>query len=276
LVPVEGYGVTVPDEAGWRRREELRSLLRMCRARNSPHNPGTGTIRQQDAAALAGLSVRSYAALERGTAAHPTVAMIESVAGALNMTAAERSALHVLARGQDPPMPAVPPGDDWAQAGPQLRGAIAGFSGPAAIVDETCTVLAGNTALARFTGGWSEQAPAEERNIILLVFQPQWELLLPEIHDLREVAVAGLRYQYVRNLGSDRFTALVGRLLETGPEARGLWDRYVIGFPRRRYTFRVRDPSGGLSEASYLTGQFTPRIALMLIVLPPDLTSPWT
>ena len=77
------------------------------------------------------------------------------------MTAAERSALHVLARAQDPPMPAVPPGDDWAQAGPQLRGAVAGFSGPAAIVDETWTVLAGNTALAHWTGGWSEQAPAE-------------------------------------------------------------------------------------------------------------------
>ena len=64
LAPAEDYGVTVPDEADWRRRDELRSLLRMCRARNTPHDPGTGSIRQQDAAALAGLSVRSYAALE--------------------------------------------------------------------------------------------------------------------------------------------------------------------------------------------------------------------
>ncbi len=268
--------MTVPGEADLRRRDELRSLLRMCRARYSPHNPGTGSIRQQDAAALAGLSVRSYAALETGTAPHPSVGMIESVAGALNMTAAERSALHVLARGQDPPMPAVPPGDDWAQAGPQLRGAVAGFSGPAAIVDETWTVLAGNTALAHWTGGWSEQVPAEERNIILLLFQPQWEPLSPDIHDLRETAVAGLRYQYVRNLGSDRFDGLVGKLLETGPEARDLWDRYVIGFPRRRYAFRMRDARGRIAGASYLTSQFTPRIALMLILLPPDPASPWT
>ena len=109
----------------------------------------------------------------------------------------------------------------------------------------------------------------------MLLFQPQWELTLPEIHDLRQVAVAGLRYQYVRNLGSDRFDGLVARLQETGPEARDLWDRYVIGFPRRRYTFRMRDPRGGIAEASYLTGQFTPRIAMMLILLPPDLASPW-
>ena len=78
----------------------------------------------------------------------------------------------------------------------------------------------------------------------MLLFQPQWEPLSPDIHDLRETAVAGLRYQYVRNLGSDRFDGLVGKLLETGPEARDLWDRYVIGFPRRRYAFRMRDRPG--------------------------------
>ena len=50
----------------------------------------------------------------------------------------------------------------------------------------------------------------------------------------------------------------------------------MIGFPRRRYAFRVRDARGGIAEASYLTSQFTPRIALMLILLPPDLASPWT
>jgi transcriptional regulator with XRE-family HTH domain len=266
--------VTVTEETDWRRRAELRALLRMCRARKSPHKPGTGSLRQEDAAALAGLSVRGYAALERGTAARPSLAMIESVADALSMTGAERSALHVLARGQDPPMPAIIPGDEWAQAGPQLRSAIARISVPAAVLDETWNILAGNTALAEWTGGWSEQA--DEKNIILLLFRPEWEPLLADIHDLRRAAVAGLRYQYVRSIGSDRFTGLVGRLLDTGQEARELWERYVIGFPQRRYTFRLRHPRSGIIEASYLTGQFTPRIAMMLILVPPDLVSPWS
>jgi transcriptional regulator with XRE-family HTH domain len=268
--------VKVADEVDWRRRAELRALLRMCRARKSPHNPGIGSLRQQDAAALAGLSVRGYAALERGTATRPSLAMIESVADALSMTEAERSALHVLARGQDPPMPAVVPGDDWAQAGPQLRSAISRISAPAAIVDETWNVLAGNTALAEWTGGWSEQAPADEKNIILLLFRPEWEPLLADIHDLRRAAVAGLRYQYVRSVSSDRFTGLVGKLLDTGQEARELWERYVIGFPQRRYTFRLRHPRAGIVEASYLTGQFTPRVALVMILVPQGLIPPWS
>lgn len=272
----EDYGVTVADEADWRRRAELKALLRMCRERKTLHHPGAGSLTQQAVADLAGLSVRGYADLERGIAARPSLAMIESVADVLSMADAERSALHVLARGQDPPMPAVLPGGDWAQAGPQLRSAVARVSAPAAILDEMWNVLAGNTALAEWTGGWSEQVPVDEKNIILLLFRPEWELLLPDIHDLRRVAVAGLRYQYVRSVGSDRFAGLVGRLLDTSREARELWERYVIGFPQRRYSFRFRHPRGGLVEASYLTGQFTPRIAMMLILVPPDLASPWS
>jgi len=224
---------------------------------------------------MAGLSVRGYADLERGIAARPSLTMIESVADALSMTHAERSALHVLARGQDPPMPAALPGDDWAQAGHQLRSAVARVNAPAAILDEMQNVLASNTALAEWTDGWSERAPADEKNIVLLLFKPEWELLLPDIHDLRRVAVAGLRYQYVRSIGSDRFTGLVDRLLDTSQEARELWERYVIGFPQRRYSFRFRHPHSGITEASYLTGQFTPRLAMMLILVPPDLVSPW-
>jgi hypothetical protein len=202
--------------------------------------------------------------------------MIESVADALNMSAAERSALHVLARGQDPPMPAVLPGGDWAQAGPQLRSAVARVNAPAAILDEMWNVLAGNSALSHWTGGWSEQAPAGEKNIILLLFRPEWEPLLADIHDLRRAAVAGLRYQYVRSVGSERFTELVDRLLETGQEARELWERYVISFPQKRYAFHIRHPRVGTVEASYLTSQFTPRLAMMLILVPPDIVSPWS
>ena len=273
--PGERYGVTVPEEASWRRRAELRALLRMCRARKTADGHG-GSLRQEDVAALAGVSVRRYAALERGMAARPSLAMIEAVAEALSMTGAERSALHVLARRQDPPMPAVPPGDDWAQAAPHLREAIARFSGPAAILDEAWDILAGNAALAEWTGGWSEQAPAEERNMILLVFRPEWAAVLPDIHDLRRAAVGAVRYQYVRSLGSDRFTGLVTRLLETGPEARELWDRYAIEFRHRMYTFRVRHPGGGIAEATYLTSTFTPSLAMMQLMVPAGMASPWS
>jgi hypothetical protein len=41
---------------------------------------------------------------------NPPLDLIENVASGLRMTPAERSALHVLSRGQDPPMPPAAPG----------------------------------------------------------------------------------------------------------------------------------------------------------------------
>ena len=66
-------------------------------------------LRQDDAAILSGLSTRRYAALERGAVENPSLDLIENVASGLRMTPAERSALHVLSRGQDPPMPPAAP-----------------------------------------------------------------------------------------------------------------------------------------------------------------------
>lgn len=267
--------MAVPDEAAWRRRAEIRALLRTCRARKSSHNPGTGSFRQQDAAVSAGLSLRCYAALERGTAARPSLATIESVASALDMTAAERSALHVLARGQDPPMPSIPSGDDWPQVASQVRSLVTQLNVPAGIVDEMWTLLAGNTALGAWTKGWSERASLEQRNIILLLFSTEWERLLPEVHALRRLAVAGLRHQYVRNLGNASFAALVERLLDTGPEARELWESYTIDFPRQRYTIRLRHPSRGIIELGFVMGHLSPRTSLLLLLVPDDVAPPW-
>lgn len=55
-----------------------------------------------------------------------------------------------------------------------------------------------------------------------------------DVHALWRLSVAGLRYQYVRDLGSARFAAVEHQLLDTGPEARELWDGYTSAFPRRR------------------------------------------
>jgi hypothetical protein len=47
--------------------------------------------------------VRYYASFERGEIDNPGVHLVESIASALRMSIAERSALHVLALGHDPP-----------------------------------------------------------------------------------------------------------------------------------------------------------------------------
>src|SRR5580704_15012584 len=117
------------DDVEWRRREELRSLLTALRSRRGGN--GAKRLRQDDAAILSGLSTRRYAALERGAVENPSLDLIENVASGLRMTPAERSALHVLSRGQDPPMPPAAPGGELPQVDPGQRELITRLDAPA-------------------------------------------------------------------------------------------------------------------------------------------------
>src|SRR6202043_4069459 len=105
--------------------------------------------------------------LERGTAENPSLELIENVASGLRMTPAERSALHVLATGQDPPISPAPGGTDWPQASPALRDLTTLLDPlPAAITDEMWTILARNNALTTWTGGWFDRAPRPRQNLV--------------------------------------------------------------------------------------------------------------
>jgi transcriptional regulator with XRE-family HTH domain len=263
------------DEADWRRREELRSLLTARRSRLGRDLPGSRGLRQEDAAILSGLSTRSYAALERGAAKNPSLDLVESVARGLEMTPAERSALHVLAAGQDPPMPATAPGGGrWPEAGPGLRELIAVLDIPAAITDEMWTLMARNQALTAWTGGWFDGVPRREQNLVLFLFSPQAEQMLPGVHAHRRAILAGLRYQYIRHIGSDRFAGLIATLLEISPEARKLWQQHEIDLPPRQSTTRMRYPGQGVIDARTLMAPLSPRTWLMLTWLPEGLQPP--
>jgi transcriptional regulator with XRE-family HTH domain len=270
----EDSGTPQSDEADWRRREELRSLLTARRSRLGRHQPGRRGLRQEDAAILSGLSTRSYAALERGAARNPSLDLVESVARGLEMTPAERSALHVLAAGQDPPMPATPPGGGQREVGPGLRELIALLDIPAAITDEMWTMLIRNHALTAWTGGWFDSVPRREQNLVLFLFSPEAEHMLPDVHAHRRAILAALRYQYARHIGSDRFAELIGTILDTSPEARQFWQRHEIDLPRRQSTTRVRYPGRGVIEARTLMAPLSPRTWLMLTWLPEGLQPP--
>ena len=177
--------------------------------------------------------MRRYAAFERGEIASPLPEMVESVASALRMTMAERSALHILATGHDPPLPPVPPGDGARpEVSPVFLELLARQDpNPAIITDETWTIIARNEAVSAWAGGWLDQLPHGQQNLVLYLFSDACEALLPDVHAARRAAIAGSRYQYARNVTSDRFAALIARLHATGPEARELWNRHEIAIP---------------------------------------------
>jgi transcriptional regulator with XRE-family HTH domain len=269
--------MAVAGNAEWRRRAELTSLLQACRSRMArpvPHGTNSG-LRQEDAADLAGLSVRRYASFERGEIMSPLPEMVESVASALRMTAAERSVLHVLAAGHDPPLLPVPPDGERAEISPVFLELLARQDpSPAIITDETWTVIARNEAMSAWVGAWLDQEPSGQQNLVLYLFSADCEALMPDVHAVRRATIAGLRYQYARNITSDRFASLVARLQETGPEARELWDRHEVAIPSQEYRVRVHHPVSGVVEADDAILQISAWNWMHVVVFPDGILPP--
>jgi transcriptional regulator with XRE-family HTH domain len=262
-------------DAKWRRRRELGSLLLSCRSRmlRGNANGREGGLRQQDVADLVGISVRYYASFERGETDNPSVHLVESIASALRMDHAQRSALHVLALGHDPPMPAPPTGFPGTppQVPPVLRELVRRLDPtPAAITDEMWTILARNPTMTSWIGEYCDRVPPDQQNLILYLFSPQAGRLLADVDADRQAAVAGLRYQYARNIASPRFAALVARFLATGPEARKLWERHDIEIPRRLYHLRIRGGNGRGAEVSVVFTALSARLSLLVLMPPED------
>ncbi len=266
-------------EAAWRRRSELSDLLLSCRSRlaRSDAEGHDRSLRQQDVADLIGISVRYYASFERGEIDNPSVHLVESIATALRMSEAQRSALHVLALSHDPPMPARQAGVPGSPpvVPPALRELVRRLDPtPAAITDEMWTILARNAAMTHWVGEYFDRVPPDQQNLILYLFSSEARRILADVDGDRRAAVAGLRYQYARNVASPRFAVLVDRLLATGPEARDLWKRHDLEIPRKLYRLRVREAAGRTADVSVVFTALSARLSLLVAMLPeghPDL-----
>jgi transcriptional regulator with XRE-family HTH domain len=261
-------------DVDWTRRAELTDLLRASRARLArPTIPGARRrgLRQEDVASLAGLSLRRYAAFERGEFA-ATPAMIDAVA--LQMPNAERSALHVLAAEQDPPRSvSLPRQDAPCPPSAALRELISHLAPyPAALTDETWTVLHHNDALDTWSGGWYSAADAAGRHLVTYLFSENAEVFLPDVHAIRQASIARLRYQYTRNL-SPRFRSIIARLTAASPEAADLWARHEVAFAPHEHPVRLR-ADRGIVDAHVLFTPFSPRLWSFTMVLPPSIRVP--
>jgi transcriptional regulator with XRE-family HTH domain len=260
-------------QAVWRRRSELSDLLLSVRSRLiRPDADGhERSLRQQDVADLVGISVRYYAAFERGEIDNPSVTLVEAIASALRMSEAQRSALHVLALSHDPPMPARQPGFPGSPpVVPQvLRELVRRLEPtPAAITDEMWTILVRNASMTHWVGEYFDRVPPDQQNLILYLFSPEARDVLVDVDSDRKEAVAGLRYQYARNVASSRFAVLVDRLLATGPEARNLWKRHDVEIPRKLYRLRIREVPGRAAEVSVVFTALSARLSLLVAMLP--------
>ena len=214
------------------RRDELADFLKRRRAALTPADVGlpnggrrrTPGLRREEVASLAGVGSTWYTWLEQGRAVRASVEVLESIAQALRMTAAERQHLLLLGRG-DAPSTAPQP----EMVAPSLRAVIEHLGNhPAFVVGRRFDYLAWNRAASVLLGDL-DQIPVHQRNHVWLTFMdPRRRELLTDWEFSSQQVVAKFRHAAAENLGDPSFEELIRALRASSREFCRAWKLHEV------------------------------------------------
>ncbi|MDW5593057.1 helix-turn-helix transcriptional regulator [Conexibacter stalactiti] len=222
-------------------RKELASFLRARREASDPIalglDPGTRRrtpgLRREEVSQLSGVSVTWYTWLEQGRDITVSRQVVESLARALRMPAAEREHLFTLAGH------VLPPEADSAQpVDDTLRRLVDELApNPACVVGRWWDVLAANDAYVAISGLDLDGPPAE-RNLVWRTFTHRRPTdLYVDWEDEARQLVGQLRVQLARHPDDARGPALVDAISRADPRFVRLWDEQTV---RRPHSARKR------------------------------------
>ncbi|MCO5968378.1 helix-turn-helix domain-containing protein [Actinoallomurus soli] len=223
-------------------KRQLGEFLRTRRARLRPEDVGLVSygdrrrvpgLRREELALLAGVSASYYSRLERGHSLNASLEVLDAIARALDLNAAERRHLHDLAAA--PRRPAAdrrPPPERVTTAIRQMVSALADV--PVIVLGRRGDVLAWNrTGHALYAGHLdcgAPERPAERPNMPRLVFCDAHtrELYADWPHKARDV-VGHLRLAAGRHPDDPALASLIGELTMRSPEFAGMWSDHKVG-----------------------------------------------
>ncbi|MEU1016646.1 helix-turn-helix transcriptional regulator [Streptomyces sp. NPDC005898] len=232
-------------------RTELATFLRSRRARLRPEDVGVRPfggrrrvpgLRREELAQLAGVSVDYYVRLEQGRSQNVSDSVLDAVAGALRLDAAERAHLGHLTRAlRDAPAQNLAP--QPVRAGVQvLLGALDEV--PAYVLGRRLDILASNR-LARLLFGDFDALPAERRNVAWLHFlDPDARERYPDWEQTARDTVAALRMDLGRYPCDDRLCGLLGELSVRSDDFNRLWAEHHVR-ENSHGPQRIRHPATG-------------------------------
>lgn len=220
---------------GDRGNAELGHFLRTRRARLTPHDVGLPDglrrrvrgLRREELAKIAGVSPEYYTRLEQGRHHTASPAVLDALARALRLPAADRSHLFDLARAVD----AGVDNDEWAADAESLDQMIAVFGDtPAVLCGPFSDILRANDAACFLYETDFSRLPAPERNTI------HWMLTAPTARtlygdDWEQAAtemVGKLRLECGRHPHHHRARVLVSQLDRESELFRRVWRQHEI------------------------------------------------
>jgi len=227
------------------RRDELRAFLRSRRARLSPADVGlpndgvrrrTPGLRREEVAALAGVGVSWYTWLEQGRDIHPSPDVLDALARALRLGAAERATLFALAR-TELPLPdgsGTAPGDDADDGRALLVSLVEGLHPtPAYLLGTMTRILAWNPAASALFGS-PDHLSAERRSLLwMLLVDPGDARYNPGRHGTARNMVARFRSEYAQHAGEPRYEQFIAELGERSPWFAEWWGENEVNDTQR-------------------------------------------
>ena len=222
------------------RRDELRAFLRSRRARLSPADVGlpddgarrrTPGLRREELAALAGVGVSRYTWLEQGRDINPSPEVLDALARALQLDAAERRTLFALARTE------LPLADHVAGTGPgQLDGDIgqlidlvnALHPNPAWLLGPMTRILAWNRAASVVLGSPGHLPPDRRYLLWWLMVELGEGEMTPQREETARNTVGRFRAEYARHAGEPEYEEFLARIRTRSAQFREWWGEHEV------------------------------------------------
>lgn len=216
-----------------RRRAHLAEFMRIRREALTPQEvglPGGGRrrtpgLRREEVAHLAGVGTTWYTWLEQGREVRASRPVLEAIADALRMTAAERSHLIVLGRGEESANGRVAA----ERASPQLAAMVERLGAcPACVIGRRWDFLTWNAAYAAVFGD-PALLPQNRCNAIWVTFtDPARRTLFGDWAPGARQVVARFRADSARYMGDPDFEELIEAVKRASPEFCRWWKRHEV------------------------------------------------
>jgi transcriptional regulator with XRE-family HTH domain len=245
---------------GMEQRRQIQEFLASRRARISPQSVGLPVagrkrrvpgLRREEVAALAGLSVDYYIRIERGALINASDSVLEAIARALRLDAAERAHLIDLARAGRPSAASRTRPTPPAAIAPQLQTVLDALVGvPALVRGPTLDMIATN-ALGRALYSVLFTDPRGAPNVARFTFlDPDARRFWPDWAEVADDLAAQLRAAAGADPLNQALTGLVGELSTRSETFRELWARHDVR-AHGRGVKRFRHPVVGALELRY-------------------------
>jgi transcriptional regulator with XRE-family HTH domain len=238
------------------RRDELRAFLRSRRARVSPADVGlpddgarrrTPGLRREELAALAGVGVSWYTWLEQGRDIHPSPEVLDALARALRLDAAERTTLFALAR-TELPLPAgsgPAPGEDADDGRALLVSLVEGLHPtPAYLLGPMTRILAWNPSASALFGSPDHLSPERRSLLWMLLVDPGDARYNAGRRGTARNMVARFRSEYAQHAGEPAYEEFIAELRERSPWFVQWWGEHEVS-DTQRGTKTIEHPTLG-------------------------------